>query len=365
MGTFNRHVLKALIVSVAFWFVVLTAVIMLFVLMQIYRDLASQGLLFVLAQSPMLLGYVCPHTLTIAAALACTTVMGRIAADRELDALRTSGIPQSRVLDPVFLVAVGVAGSAMLFHLHLTPAAYRHKKLLEREAVLAILKRPPPGEQTIRLGRQYLLRYHGVAGGNVLQKPFIVEIDVGRRMARAYYIASTARVDMSDPNLPKLVLEQCSYGTMRPAEADKVLREEEGTIERLTKSLEGLVPADGDRMDDLDGLALWQLWDFAHATTHPQRKRDALTRFHTRIADSLSPFMLVFLAAGIGMTVKRSSWLIGFGATAPSLIVYYGMLPTGAKLAESGAVGPHVGPYLGTIVMTVAALAVIYARCRR
>ncbi|OGG51775.1 MAG: hypothetical protein A3F84_22105 [Candidatus Handelsmanbacteria bacterium RIFCSPLOWO2_12_FULL_64_10] len=365
MGTLNRHVFKELIVSVTFWFLVLTAVVMSFVIMQLFRNLASQGLLFVLAQSPMMLGYVCPHTLAIAAALAVTMVMGRIAADREIDAMRTSGIPQSRILDPVLLAALLVAGGAALLHLQVTPAAYRHKKRLEREAVLAVLKRPPPGEQTIGLGRQYLLRYRGVVDGNVLQNPFIVEINVQKRAARAYYIATTARVDMGDPEVPKLILQKCSYGTMRSTDDEGVVREEEGTIGELTKSLDGLVPSEGEASDDLDGLRLWQLWDFAHVTSHPQRKRDAVTRFHGRVAGTIAPFALVLLAAGIGMTVQRSSRLVGLGATLPSLMVYYGMQQLGTSLSETGTLAPYLGPYLASAVMAISALGVIYFRCRR
>jgi lipopolysaccharide export LptBFGC system permease protein LptF len=115
---------------------------------------------------------------------------------------------------------------------------------------------------------------------------------------------------------------------------------------------------------DLDGMRLWQLWDYAAATRAEPRRRDALTRFHVRIAGSLAPFPLLFLAAGIGMTVRRSSRLAGLGATLPSLILLYGCRYLFADLSESGTLPPNVGPYLGPALIGVAALAVIYVRCR-
>lgn len=358
MGTFNRHVLKELVVSLGFWFLVFTALAMSIVLTQLYRNLASQGLAFVLAQAPMMLAYVCPHTLAIAASCAATTVMGRLSADREIEAMRTSGIPQSRVLDPVFLVACLVASASTVFALEWTPAAYRHKKQLEREAVLAVLKRPPPGEQTLRLGRQYLMRYRGVTGGNVLESPFIVERDADGT-ARAYYIADTARADTSDPKRPMLVLERCARGTVRPASEKRVERIEDTDFTRLVLSLEALVGEEPGGGKDLDGMTLWELWDFAHVTTNARRADDALSRFHGRIAASIAPLMLVLLSAGVGLGVRRASLLAGFGWMVPSLMVYY------LAVLMQDTVAPPVGPYLGLAVMTVAALGLVYARCRR
>lgn len=362
MGTFNRHVLKELFVSVGFWFLTLTVIGITIMLMQVFRQVPSLGLGFALGQAPYLLGYVCPHTLAIAAALSTTMVMGRLAANRELQAMRTSGVPQSRVLDPTFATAVVVAVVAMAFSLDLTPAAYRHKKALERESVLAILQRPPRGEQTHRLGRTYLLRYSGVRG-NILIKPFIIERsqDSHDTSARAYFIAEDAEIDLSNPGKPQLVMRNCQRGSIRASEAGEPERIEETRAERFPIQIE--IETRGGRSKDLDAMTLRELRKYAFAAQGPRRKQ-AFTRFHSRIAWSLAPFPLVLLAAGIGMTVRRSSRLAGLGATIPSLILYYGCIKLFINLSESGFLPPHVGPYLGAGVILIAAMGVIYWQCK-
>jgi lipopolysaccharide export LptBFGC system permease protein LptF len=361
VGTFNRYVLKQLLASGGYWFVALTAIAMSYLLGQIFKDFPSQGLAFILIQTPYLLGVVVPHTLAFATAISATLVMGRLSADRELQAMRTSGIPQTRVLDPISTVALLVAGLATVFSLVVTPAAYRRRIELEREGALAILNNPPPGEQTLRLGKTYVMRYSGTQGATLLDV-FIIERDSATRDARAYYVARRATLNVTDPQAPEIILEDCNYWATRPAKEKRPEQTDEGHMDRLPFPIQLDQEAAPDK--DLDGMRLWQLYEYAEISQDARRKREAMTQFHGRIAGSLAPFPLLFLAAGIGMRVRRSSRLAGFGAALPSLVLLYGLEKVFTNLSASGALPAHVGPYLGPALILSAAVGVVYVQCR-
>lgn len=322
MGTYNRFVLKELLVGTGFWFLVSTTVVMTGFLIILYRNLPSMGLGFVLLQGPPLLGYVAPHTLAISAALAGTLVLARLSAARELDALRTSGVPLPNLFTPVAATALLVSLTAAAFHLELTPAAYRHKEALEHDSILSLLKRPPPGEQTMKLGRTYLLRYHGVRDERLIQ-PFIIQRDKQTGTAEQYYIAASARVEFPEGQPPRLVLHDCKLGTMRSAAAGKEERIEESQFDELAKSLEELIEP-VEQKEEISAMTMPQLWHYAtKVAVSGKRHHDALARYHKRIADSLSPFPLLVLAAGIGMAVRRASLLAGLFWTIPSVGLLY------------------------------------------
>jgi lipopolysaccharide export LptBFGC system permease protein LptF len=360
MGCFNRHVLKELLLAFGFSFVVVTALAIAGVLIQVYRDIPSQGLGFLLAQAPLLMGYVCSHTLAIAAAISGTVVMGRMAGARELEALRTSGVPQSRILVPALALALLVSGLAALFNLVLTPAAYRQKRRIELEAAMDLLRRPPPGEQLLKVGRSYQLRYRS-ARGPTLVKPVILQMDPEKGTPKFYYIGERARIDLSHPDAAVIVLEQVVCGTVTDVGGDPEQQVEEGQWDVLPLSVPREPPTQEIR--DVDEMTLPQLR--AHAERSEGRgRRVAQTKMHDRLAGSMAPFALVFLAAGIGMGVRRASLLAGFGATLPSLILLYGCRYLFVNLSTTGVLPAAVGPYLGVGVLVLVAAAAIGRACR-
>lgn len=368
MTRLNLYVLKELFIVGLFSFVVLTLVATGGTLVQLFREFPSQGLLFILGAGPALFSYVIPYTLGIAAALAGTLVFGRLNGDRELDAIRTAGIPLSRLWSSVVLIGLLASIVAASFNFLLTPAAYRSRKRLEEKSITDILKRPPPGARMHRFGKKYLLRYEN-AVGSTLQRPYIVEVayrESKESYAKSYYVAREAEIRFNAENVPVLILRDCHYGTLsiqKAADGSEVEQQNEGSAEEFP--VEMRLEYTRDYREDLEGMTMGELLaEEKRAGSHP-RAGQARTEFHLRIAGAVAPLPLLLLAAGIGMAVRTTTRLAGLGATLPSIALFVASRVVFGQMGDRGQLDPITASYLGVAMMAVLASGLLFWRTRR
>lgn len=368
MKRLDLYVLKELAVVGAFSFVVLTLVAAGGALIQLFRELPGQGLVFLLGAAPALLSYVIPHTLGISIALAGTIVLGRLNGDRELDAMRTAGIPLTRVLTAVALLGIVASVVAGLFNMVWTPAAYRARRRLEEKSVMDVLRRPPPGTRVHRFGKKYVLRYEN-AIGSTLKRPYIIELDytdANEAFPKAYYVAEEAEIRFDAQNVPVLILRDCNYATtstQKARDGTEFEQQSEGSAAEFPVELK--LERTREYKEDVDGMTMSELIDEARRSGGHVHVNHVWTKFHLRIAGALAPLPLLLLAAGIGMAVRTTTLLAGFGATLPSIALYEGTWFFFGRMGANGSVAPTVAGYFGISVITILAVAVVIWRTRR
>lgn len=306
----------------------------LLVAMQTYAALRSLpevgAALFFELLIPMLTS-VLPFTLLVSVILGTTLCYGRLSGDHELDAMRVAGMPLRTILLPA--VFLGLLVSALSFWLHWTavPSALRKQRRVSDEAVVQVLKKPPPGPREVGIGK-LRFSYRSVEGGTFLD----VHLFEKEGEARQELTAPRARVEFREGKVPLLHLE----------EARIVRFDSKGPrAEEVTGDVAKPLPLGKEKKSKLRPMYAAGN-ELPYYQDNPIERRTARMEMHMRIARSISPLLLGVLAALIGLHVKRSSRLAGLGASLPPLLLYFIITVPLEGLGERGTLPASMAAYL-------------------
>lgn len=340
----QRYILRELLLAFCFAFAVVMAVGLLWMASQVLRAYEGLGLDAIISVLPMAAGYVAPWALLTAAGLAPTVVYGRLAADNEIVAMRVGGIPARRMIAPAVLFGVLLSGLGYAIQEHVQPAAHFVRRKMVQESALASLRILPPGRQKFQVGR-YILSYLDARHGRMVA-PYIVEMD-GERVV-AEYVAASGGVEFEGAQ-PRIVLSHPRVSRYR-ADGQDMHNTAAGDVPFVLQTADRLKATKGP-----DDMSRDELLEFALTTDQPRRRVQALTIYHVRYAQSAAPLLLVLVSVPIGIYVRKSSRLAGFGATLPPLITYLVLLFLFQGLGERGRIDPVVAAYTPDAVLAVAA----------
>src|SRR5688572_6592825 len=124
-----------------------------------FRSAEGITLSLVFDALPVAFSYMAPWALIVAATLASTMVYGRLAAENEIDAMRTSGIHMGRIVAPALLYAVCVFILGFFTQHELAPWARFQRRGIIGETILVLLEHPPPGYTNIKVSGRHRLTY--------------------------------------------------------------------------------------------------------------------------------------------------------------------------------------------------------------
>jgi len=118
--------------------------------------------------------------------------------------------------------------------------------------------------------------------------------------------------------------------------------------------------AAGRNIDELDGLALYQSWRAARAENKPTK--DLEIEFQKRMSVSYACLVFGLIGAPLGIRKSRSGKSAGIAISIGVILVYYLVLGTAARLAESGALSPAAATWIPNGMITAAAIALVYIK---
>src|SRR5882762_1001128 len=131
MMIIQRYIVRELVITFAVAFAVLVAVCSVGLIFNMFRSTDAITLSLLFDAVPVAFSYMAPWALIVAATLSSTMVYGRLAAENEIDAMRTSGIHMGRIVAPALLFAVAVFVLAFLVQHELTPwARYARRDII-------------------------------------------------------------------------------------------------------------------------------------------------------------------------------------------------------------------------------------------
>ncbi len=330
----QRYILRELIQAFLFTFAAIIAVCLVGTMFQVIRNFEGAGLVVILKVLPLALGYVAMWALLGAVTTATTLVYGRLAAENELNAMRTCGIHANRILAPAFLFGILICAGAWVLNEQVIPFARHARRLAFREATLEALRLPPPGQQEFRIGK-IRLSYADYQNGR-MERPSLMQFE-GDRVVMEYFAPSGSI--RSDGQKISLVMSKPRYRQISEKGVEQTFSAESDVS--LPLELEDLSKAER-RLED---RSKEELQEELAATGDPSRRASILTVLQTRYAASAAPLLLVLVAVPIGMLVKRGSRLAGLGAALPPLLVYFVSFFIFQGLGDKGRVHPVVAAW--------------------
>lgn len=351
----QRYILRELLVAFSFAFSVVMAVSLVGTMFQVFRAFEGLGWTLLLQVGPLAAGYVAPYALLVASATATTLVYGRMSAENEINAMRTSGIPALRILAPAVLFGLLLAVAGWALHEHATPAARDGRRRILRESILHVLKVPPPGLQRFTLG-DYRLSYTDYRNGR-LERPTLLKFNPDGKLGFEYHAPEGGI--LVENGMPVIIMSR-PRGVQFDADGTEH-RFDAGSDIRVALELEDVRPNDR-RLEDLPREKLERLLE--SGTLSPRDEAKVRTILHTRRAQSVAPFLLVLVSAPIGIFVRKGSRLAGLGAALPPLLVHFIASFAFQGMGERGRMNPALAAWAPDALLALLGLA-LFARLLR
>ncbi len=349
----QRYILRELVLTFAVALVVMLAVCAVGLILQMVR-MYDVDLDFLSTAVPVAAGYMAPWAVLVAATITPAMVYGRLGADHEIDAMRTSGIHASRIVAPAVLFSVGVFLLAFFAHHEVTPRARYAQRKLSREAGQTILDNPPPGRQVLSMGKRAYLSYTDAVGGT-LTHPFLTLLNE-KAQPQTEYRGREGKVRLSGPSEASITISQgymTEYETINGVRTVKH-QGQLGTTTTLTIPLEDPYgQPKGAR--DMAGLELLGEW----IRNEGRIRREFYTEFQLRNAKALGPVCLILLALPIGIFVRKGTRMAGLGIALPPILGYFVLHFFGESLANRDIVSPEVGAFGADAVVLAVALVLL------
>ncbi|MEK6744004.1 MAG: LPS export ABC transporter permease LptF [Nitrospirota bacterium] len=118
--------------------------------------------------------------------------------------------------------------------------------------------------------------------------------------------------------------------------------------------------AAGRNIDELDTLSLYQSWRSARAGNLPTK--DLEIEFQKRMSVSYACLVFGLIGAPLGIRKSRSGKSAGITISIGVILVYYLVLGTASRFAESGALSPAAATWIPNGMITAAAIALVYIK---
>jgi len=113
----------------------------------------------------------------------------------------------------------------------------------------------------------------------------------------------------------------------------------------------------GRNIDELDSLTLYRSWRAARAEKKPVKAMEI--EFQKRMSVSYACLVFGLIGAPLGIRKSRSGKSAGIALSIGVILVYYLVLGTAARLAESGALSPLAATWIPNGLITAAAIAML------
>lgn len=358
MRVMTRAILKEMCVVAG---ITLLGLIVLVLLQQTMRlaDLITKQGVSVIAMArilslalPALLAIMLP----VCALVTPVITYSRLATDSELLVLKATGYSFYQLLIPVAVVAILLAGAAVV----LVAAVIPHTNFLARKQIFEAVSTSLQlhiRERVFQSPIPELVLYVEQVDPHdgTLHQVFISD---SRKPEVTTIIAATAEIAFDFQRM-RVILELRNGALQR--------RQGQGDFQRAAFERYSFLIDFGNSLDDVGldrkrvrEMTLSEMWQ---AATTLQAAGGSylrpLVEWHKRVSLPIACLVLGFIGAPIGSFNRRTGRLGGFATSAGTLLLYYILVTAGGSLAETGAVPPIVGVWTPLVLASVSAIALV------
>ncbi len=139
MKILQRYILKELLLNFCFTLTVITSVFFIAVSVQTLYRFQQLSFLFVLQILPQFVPYSLAYTIPMSAMIGVVLTYGRLSADHEITAMRTSGMHLWQVLTPSILIGLFTVVVCFVLQANVIPYCQYKKRTITKDAVARLI----------------------------------------------------------------------------------------------------------------------------------------------------------------------------------------------------------------------------------
>ena len=287
----------------------------------------------------------------------------RMGSDSEIVAMRAAGVGSWTMLWPALVIGLICTFATTYLHLKEAPEAARDLERIALQGALAKLDSPVEPRTFNTLPRHVIYVRDGNKELGTWGRVFIFAQRSDQ--ITEVFTARSGRIDSSGEQ-SELVLTDVlatkfpSSKTEPPPEATAPTSNGTGdqksyVVERFDQLRVSINTGRADivrRLNERDTNADSMDWaDLRQRveTGSPTQQREAIRILNRRAALSVAPLFFAFIAATLGLRIRRGGRSVGVLLTLLVVIVYYLISLLGESMARAGTISPYIGPWLATV----------------
>ena len=364
MRILRAYILKELLQPTAMALVLFTFVLLIGNLIKLTDLLINKGVspLAIGQMFSLLIPSLLSYTLPMAVLTGTLLAFGKLSSDREILAMKASGISFYAIAAPVILLGLLVSISLIPVNTHIVPwSHYATRQLLTEIGVrnpTAFLE----GGTVIKEFKPYILFVYQV-DGNKLSKIRIYEPKEGYP-TRTIVAQRGEFIPVPSERRVMLKLYDGAADEPDPKNPMKFYKLQFRTYAINLAVGEGQDPAAlGRKPKDmsLDQLRT-EMRKLSGEGIDPVPLR---VEMHRRFSMAFSPLVFILTGLPLGVTTRRAQRSIGFGLSVIIFIGYYLFLVLGQTLAEKGILSPAPALWMGNAVFFAAGCLLLWRTARQ
>ena len=357
MKILNRYVFRELLGPfflglVVFSFVIIPRLRVLELLVQ--KNVLPQEILLILL-------YILPTILTfslpMAALLAILISFGRLSADNEVTAMRSSGVSIQSLVRPVLVFAGFVFVAAIVNANYWQPQGNQKLRVMRNVIALkSISTAIRPGVFEEGFSNLVLYIRDATPDKSIWKGVFLA--DVSKKDQPKITLAETGML-FNDIQQKKLQLHlsngaQHSVSTRTQGYDLATFKETDIPVAALNGTADEL-QTQPRKIIEMDSLELFNRWRLGPGVSPNTQKehREQLVELSRRVALPFGVIIFSILAIPLGVISKKGGKSYGFVVSLGIFLVYFLLLSVGEGFAKSGRFSPLLGPWAGNLVFLV------------
>ncbi len=333
MKILRRYVLSEFIAQSVFALAIFTFILLLDQIFQVVNMIVSKGV--PLRSALFIFALMLPNVLTLSIPVSILSgvimAFGRLSADNEIAAIKTSGIPHNVFMLPPAVVSLLISGVLIYYNLYISPLTY--EKFSQTYFNLAV-KMP-----TLRLEKKSISEigtnkiYFEDKEKNILKKVSIYKFDEATLEPTALIYASSAAVSViSDGSKILFRMYNGSFHRVNIKDAGDTTAL---SFERYDLMIPLNISSSYTR--SLREYTAKELISEIKQLESAGLKANFLkTELNLRIAVGGAPLFLCILGIPLGIFTKKSAKSAGFALTLVIVFAYYIFLAVGINLSDKG-----------------------------
>ena len=282
----------------------------------------------------------------------------RMGSDSEIVAMRAAGVGSWTMIWPALLIGLVFTGATTYLHLKEAPEAARDLERIALQGALAKLDSPVEPRTFSTLPRYVIYVRDGNRELGTWGRVFIFAQRSDQ--TTEVFTARSGRIDSSGDQ-SELVLTDVLATKFPTSDSQTEVTpntpkdEKSYVVERsdqlrfsINTGRADIVRRLNERDTNADSMDWADLRERVTAGSTAQQK-EAIRVLNRRAALSVAPLFFSFLAATLGVRIRRGGRSVGVLLTLIVVIVYYMISLLGESLARVGTVSPYIGPWLATV----------------
>src|SRR5262245_4348896 len=322
------------------------------------KNVAPQEILSILVY---ILPTIFTFSIPMASLLAILLCFGRLSADNEITAMRSSGISIRSLVRPVLVFTCFTFLAALLNANYWQPRSNQLLKVMRNELALKSVRTAiNPGVFEEGFSNWVLYIRDTTPDKSIWRGVFLA--DISKKDQPKITVARTGTL-FNDIQQKKLQLHLSNGATHSVSNRTQglydvaIFQESDIPVASLNDSMPEL-QAQGRKIIEMDSWELFKRWRDApgESVEAEKERREQLVELSKRVAVPFGVLIFSLVAVPLGVISKKGGKSYGFVVSLGIFLAYFLLLSLGEGFAKNGRLSPALGPWFGNAVFLALAM---------